>query len=271
VDATAAAERLIYVETQYFSSRRIYEAVAARMRSAGLPRLEIVIVVNERAEALKEELAVGLRQAENLQRLRQVATATGHSLGLYFSVCNGPTDSFRATYIHSKVMLVDDRFLTVGSANFTNRSMGTDSELHVSWEIGTADGDDARLARAIRRVRVSLLAEHGGLTGIAAVRQLVSIAGLVGRLDAFASAPAARLQRHGPPSPAQEVAMEIVDPEDLPFDPDTSPRDEQTALEEPVDEARRRFLPTLTDRIASLSRYLRHHAAAALGGRGRPT
>ena len=31
-------------------------------------------------------------------------------------------------------MIVDDRFLTVGSANLTNRSMGLDSELHVAWE-----------------------------------------------------------------------------------------------------------------------------------------
>jgi phosphatidylserine/phosphatidylglycerophosphate/cardiolipin synthase-like enzyme len=257
VDATLAAERLIYVETQYFSSRRIYEALAARMRSVGRPRLEIVVVVNERAEALKEELAVGLRQAENLQRLRQVAAATGHSLGLYFSVCDGPTDAFRATYIHSKVMLVDDRFLTVGSANFTNRSMGTDRELHASWEIAAGGEGDARLGRALRRVRVSLLAEHGGLAGIAAVRRLASIVGLVGRLDAFASAPAARLQRHGPPSPAQALAMEIVDPEDLPFDPDTSPGVEEAAVEEPVDESRRRSRPSVADRIASLSRYFK--------------
>lgn len=267
VDAIAAAEHHIYVETQYFSSRRIYEALAARMRSAGRPRLEIVVVVNERAEALKEELAVGLRQAENLQRLRQVATETGHSVGLYFSLCDGPTDTFRATYIHSKVLLVDDRFLTVGSANFTNRSMGTDSELHASWEVLGADADDRRLARAIRRVRVSLLAEHGGLSGYAAVRQLISIEGLVRRLDALTTAPTARLQRHGPPSPAQAAAMEIVDPKDLPFDPDTS-SDDRKALEEPVDETFARLFPSVTDRIVSVSRYLRRRAGEALGRRG---
>jgi hypothetical protein len=49
-----------------------------------------------------------------------------------------------------------------GSANLTNRSMGIDSELHVSWEAGGVARDDRRLVRAIRRVRVSLLAEHGG-------------------------------------------------------------------------------------------------------------
>lgn len=269
VDAIAAAERLIYAETQYFSSRQVYEALVSRMRSPGQPRLEIVIVVNERAEALKEELAVGLRQAENLQRLRQVATETGHFLGLYFSLCDGPTETFRATYIHSKVLLVDDRFLTVGSANFTNRSMGTDSELHASWEVLGSSKEDQRLARALRRVRVSLLAEHAGLSGYRKVRQLVSISALVKRLDALSTEPAARLQQHGPPSTAQAVAMEAIDPKSMPFDPDTSPGD-RTALDEPVDEVRRRTFPSLnrpsvTDGITTVWRYFRRRAGTTIG------
>jgi phosphatidylserine/phosphatidylglycerophosphate/cardiolipin synthase-like enzyme len=265
VDAIAAAQCLIYVETQYFSSRRIYEALAARMRSAARQRLEIVVVVNERAEALKEELAVGLRQADNLQRLRRIAAETDHNLGLYFSLCDGPTDAFRATYIHSKILLVDDRFLTVGSANFTNRSMGTDSELHASWDVRGADAPARRLARAIRRVRVSLLAEHGGLSGSAAIRQLVSIAGLVARLDAFAAVAGARLQRHGPPSPAQAAAMEVVDPKNLPFDPDTS---DHSGRDEPADEMGERFGRSLRDRVASLSGSLRRRAGKLLRRRG---
>jgi hypothetical protein len=145
--------------------------------------------------------------------------------------------------------------------------MGTDSELHASWEVLGADADDRRLARAIRRVRVSLLAEHGGLSGYAAVRQLISIEGLVRRLDALTTAPTARLQRHGPPSPAQAAAMEIVDPKDLPFDPDTS-SDDRKALEEPVDETFARLFPSVTDRIVSVSRYLGRRAGEALGRRG---
>jgi hypothetical protein len=72
----ATADRLIYVETQYLSSRRMREALVRRMRASGRPRPEIVIVVNEHAEALKEELAVGLRQARNLEVLRDIASST---------------------------------------------------------------------------------------------------------------------------------------------------------------------------------------------------
>jgi phospholipase D1/2 len=231
VDAISAAFRLIYVETQYFSSRKLCRALEERMRRSGGERLEIVVVVNERAEAVKEEIAVGLRQAQNLLHLAEVARATGHRLGVYYSVCEGPTEDFAATYVHSKVTLVDDRFLTVGSANFTNRSMGLDSELHVSWE---ANSSDEPLGRAIRKVRVSLLAEHAGISGIAAVRGLTGIEGLVAELGRIASRPDARLRKHGPPSAAQTAAMQVVDPEDLPFDPESSPG--RLEYDEPVDE-----------------------------------
>jgi phospholipase D1/2 len=258
VDAIGAAERLIYIETQYFSSRRIREALIERMAQSNDPPLEIVVLVNERAEALKEELAVGLRQAQNLQELREAANASGHRLGLYYSVCDGVTEGFRNTYLHSKVLAVDDHFLTVGSANLTNRSMGIDSELHVSWEALRDDRDDRRLRRAIRRVRVSLLAEHGGFTGVRAVRAIARIEGLVEQLDGFASRPDARLQAHGDPSPIQEAAMEIIDPEVLPFDPDTSP---ERHYDEPVDESHGAGLLTpLAETITALRAFLRREA-----------
>jgi phosphatidylserine/phosphatidylglycerophosphate/cardiolipin synthase-like enzyme len=232
VDAIDAAETLIYIETQYFSSRRIFEALARRMQAADRSPLDVVVLVNERAEAFKEELAVGLRQAQNIERLQQVAAETGHALGFYHTLCEGADETFRATYIHSKLIVVDDRFLTVGSANLTNRSMGIDSELHVSWE-GPQSGD------GIRSVRISLLAEHCGLAGEEAVRRLGPARGLVARLDALATAPGARLQRHGPPTATQRVVMQLVDPQALPFDPETSD-DDAAGRSEPTESVSRR-------------------------------
>ena len=236
-DGIAAAARLLYIETQYFSSRRMYEALVARMRDTARPRLQIVVVVNERAEALKEEIAVGLRQVKNIEGLRAVAADTGHDLGCYYSVCaDASEDTFRATYIHSKLMVVDDRFLTVGSANFTNRSMGVDSELHGSWE--AKEANDRKLIRSIRRVRVSLLAEHSGLSGVTTVRHLAQIDGLVRRLNDNAARPGARLLEHGPPTEMQKAALSVVNPEDLPFDPDSSQADDREGTKEPADERR---------------------------------
>lgn len=254
VDAIGAAERLIFIETQYFSSRRIRAALIERMERTDGPRLDIVVLVNERAEALKEELAVGLRQAQNLELLREAAAKSGHRLGFYYSVCDGPTDAFRCTYIHSKVLAVDDRFLTIGSANLTNRSMGIDSELHVTWEALGDERDDRRVARAIRRVRVSLLMEHGGLQGIPTIRSIARSERLVERLDALAARPDARLQQHGPPTPVQEAAMTLVDPTTLPFDPDTSP---DGSTDEPVEQSELGLLTPVKETITALRDYLR--------------
>jgi phosphatidylserine/phosphatidylglycerophosphate/cardiolipin synthase-like enzyme len=251
VDAIDAAEQLIYMETQYFSSRKVFTAQVERMAAPGRSRLEIVVVVNERAEALKEELAVGLRQAQILEGLRQVAAGRGHALGLYYSLCDGHHEDFRVTYIHSKVIVVDDRFATVGSANLTNRSMGIDSELHVSWESLTDSPDDRRLARAIRRLRVGLLAEHSGVAGPRAVRGLVPIKGLVARLDELTARPGGRLRPHGPPTPAQQTVMQIVDPDSLPFDPGF---EEGADGDEPADDSRKGIRATRRGLAAALWR-----------------
>jgi phosphatidylserine/phosphatidylglycerophosphate/cardiolipin synthase-like enzyme len=57
--------------------------------------------------------------------------------------------------VHSKVMVIDDRFLAIGSANIHSRSMvGEDSELHV------AIVDEANL---IRDFRIALWSEHFNL------------------------------------------------------------------------------------------------------------
>lgn len=249
VDAINAAEQCVYAETQYFSSRRIFRALVARMQAAGRPKLEIVVIVNERAEAIKEELAVGLRQAEILEKLREVAGATGHPLGLYWSRPEGKAEAFPATYIHSKVLIVDDRFLSVGSANLTNRSMGVDSELHASWETGANDASSG-LGASIRDIRVSLLAEHSGQHRDA-LEAFGPMPGLVGRLDALADQ--SRLRRHGPPSPGQRAAMELLDPQSLPFDPADPDGADAAALEEPSDQRRRGKFPS---GLASAGRWL---------------
>jgi phospholipase D1/2 len=231
VDATAAADRLIYIETQYFSSRAICDALVARMRQAERQRLEIVMVINNKPEALKEELAVGLRQAKILMLLTQTASETGHRLGVYHTRCDGGSPDRPSTYIHSKLLVVDDRFLTVGSANLTNRSMGVDTELHVSWEATGTSKEDGQLRRRIERFRISLLAEHTGLDkdeALATATDLGSVDGLVGRLDGLTLLPNARLTRHVLASPGERRILHVIDAEKLPFDPAEPEYDEDS-------------------------------------------
>src|SRR5450830_1479308 len=51
---------------------------------------------------------------------------------------------YREIYIHSKLMLVDDVFMTMGSANLNQRSMAVDSEINIATV-------DCRVARDLRK------------------------------------------------------------------------------------------------------------------------
>lgn len=213
LDAIAGAERLIYIETQYFSSREIGEALVGRLSAGGRSPLQVVIVLNMRAETLKEEVAVGLAQAKIIDDLRKAARGTAHTLGIYYTIPahEGEGEPERATYIHSKLMIVDDRFLNVGSANLTNRSGSVDTELNASFE--TEDPGDA-LGRSICAARLGLIAEH---LGVADIECGVRVAD---ELDDRARRREGRLRVHPGPDEKQRAILDFIDPQSLPFDPD---------------------------------------------------
>ena len=175
--AIAGAQQLVYVETQYFTSHAIHEALCRRMRYGG--RLEIVIVMPVGGDTPKEKFALGAAQLWVLSSLCQNAREHGHELRVLYSATPGASGDEVPTFIHSKVLAVDDRVLSVGSANLTNRSMSLDSELNFTWQ-SAAPGDAT--ARDIARVRASLLCEHAG---IAYDPQLEQTVGLCARLDAL--------------------------------------------------------------------------------------
>jgi phosphatidylserine/phosphatidylglycerophosphate/cardiolipin synthase-like enzyme len=217
VSAILEAERLVYLETQYLTSRAVCEALVERMINERKPKLDVVMFLPRKPERLKEEITIGRPQAQTLWALSETAKAHGHRLGVYdVAVKDGEGDE-SWVYIHSKLMIVDDRFMTIGSANLTNRSMTIDSELNLAWE---AAREDVALGNAIRRVRVRLLLEHLGEA--ADVRRVVRPHEIVQRLDATIDAKRGRLRRHGvqreEPSPIaramQELACEVLDPTD---------------------------------------------------------
>jgi phosphatidylserine/phosphatidylglycerophosphate/cardiolipin synthase-like enzyme len=227
LDAIDSAERLIYLENQYFSSRAIFQALVRRMRAPGRGKLDIVFVLPRMPEALREQIAVGVAQVRMLDALRHIARETGHSLGVYCSTPCGEGEEDVFTYIHSKVLLVDDRFLTLGSANTTNRSLGLDSELNLAWEAFEEEPEAAPLRRALRRLRVSLLAEHAGLTTLAHLRALARADGLVAFLDEVAQGGQHRLRPH----PLETVfdqspLLKPLEPEAFIIDPEDSVLDE---------------------------------------------
>jgi phospholipase D1/2 len=217
IDAILSAENLIYLENQYFSSQAIYWALIARMTFPNRPKLQIILMLPDRLP-FTEELFLGLPQAKMLRSLQRIAEKTGHDLSVYSSALVDE-GTRKMTFIHSKLLLVDDRFLTVGSANATNRSMALDTELNVSWEADPQQ--EQELVAAIRGVRCSLLAEHAGLYDQGEDARFEQFEQLTSQLDCLADDIEVRLCRYQPDPSLQESdlpeALEpvarIVDPE----------------------------------------------------------
>lgn len=91
IDAT---QRMLYIESQYFASRKIAEAITARLREADPP--EFVIVNPESADGWLEEEVMGSSRARLLALIRK-ADHQGR-FRLYTPVAEGGTP----IYVHAK-------------------------------------------------------------------------------------------------------------------------------------------------------------------------
>ncbi|MBY4898390.1 VTT domain-containing protein [Cupriavidus sp. AU9028] len=166
LDAIASARHTLYLENQYFSSGLIAEALAQRLPEEDGP--EVVLVSRRSESGWLEEHSMGILRARAHRKLR--AVDEHHRYRLYYPhVPAVPVDGAtqeqadavarQGINVHSKVMIVDDSLITIGSANLNNRSMGLDTECNVVIE----SGGDPRIAQAIRRMRARLVGEHLGV------------------------------------------------------------------------------------------------------------
>ena len=210
--AVLGAERLIYIETQYFTSKALAEAIYYRLADVSRPKLQLVIVMPDGADSPKEDFVLGNRQRAIRRFIADAARHYGHEFRLLMSSESTDDAPCPATFVHSKLMIVDDEFLTIGSANFTNRSLRIDRELNVAWHAALEDEARAALLRAdIRGLRASLLAEHAGLVE---PHEFLDITGLIERLDRVCDTGHCKLHCQAVPEPDADdpLLIAIFDP-----------------------------------------------------------
>ena len=164
--AIPAAKQYIYLESQYLWPE-VYRGIDTLLWGGHCPELEEFI------DALGDALNRGVRVAivvpdhpnvgrrftdAGFERLRERAAdaeAASRLLALTLGA-DSLTDEapggifYRPVYVHAKVGIVDDQWLTVGSANLNNRGFGGDAEINVSLA-------DPHVAQ---EMRVSLWMEH---------------------------------------------------------------------------------------------------------------
>ena len=128
--AISQAESYIYIEEQFLWDCELADFIAQRMHSQ--KTLKLIVVM-----AAETELPIHHGKWHYHQRSKFFMTVMGvkekeqivfgnktrvYPYGLYRA-------DGKAVYVHSKLMIVDDRYVSVGSANFDARSMWVDTEL----------------------------------------------------------------------------------------------------------------------------------------------
>jgi phospholipase D1/2 len=154
LDAIAAAQHSIYIEAQYLTSTAIVEAIENRLTEPAGPEV-LLILPRDGAGWLEQNTMVVLR-ARHLRRLR-AADRFGR-LRVYYPTRLKLGES--GINVHSKILVVDDTLVRVGSSNLSNRSMGLDTECDLAIETA----GEARIGEVIAHFRDRLLGEHLGVT-----------------------------------------------------------------------------------------------------------
>lgn len=151
--AFETAERLVYLETQFFRHMPLARALARRAEQK--PELNCIIVLPTEPERVIFDRARSVdarhEQALQLRCLNTLRAGFGDRLAVLAPVqprpaprhTPGPVAGAPVVYLHSKVTLVDERVGIIGSANLNGRSMRWDTEASVQFQ----NPDQIRQAR----------------------------------------------------------------------------------------------------------------------------
>jgi phosphatidylserine/phosphatidylglycerophosphate/cardiolipin synthase-like enzyme len=154
--AIEAAHHTIYLENQYLASPDIEAALLKRLVEPEGP--EIVIICPSQSPSYFDRLAIDEAQQTLLARLAEGAQYSR------FRAYTPETAGGQPIIVHSKVSVIDDRLLRVGSTNLNNRSLGFDTECDLAIDAALeAPAHRASVREAISRFRNRLLAHHLGL------------------------------------------------------------------------------------------------------------
>ncbi len=140
--AIGNAERYVYIENQFLWSPEIVARLAEKLRHPPRDDFRIVILLPAKANNGQDDTSGQVAVLESAD------DGAGRLTVVTLRSLSGTRED--RLYVHAKVGIVDDRWLTIGSANLNAHSLFNDTEMNVVC-------DDADLAR---ETRVRLWAEH---------------------------------------------------------------------------------------------------------------
>ncbi|HXH16658.1 MAG TPA: phospholipase D-like domain-containing protein [Sphingomonas sp.] len=200
----ARAKTCLYIESQYFASRRIAEAVAKRLDEADGP--EIVIINPTTAQGWLEPIAMDTARARLMEALHR--RDTHKRLRMYHPYTAGG----EAIYCHAKILIADDDVFRLGSSNMNNRSLRLDTEC----DLAIRATDDAT-SQCITAIRDGLIAEHLGVDRQTVSDRVAETGSLIETIESLRG-PGKTLRRYEVPDLSSVEAWladnEVLDPEE---------------------------------------------------------
>ena len=143
--AVRSARELVYLESQFFWLPELVALLAGKLREPPSARFRVVVLLPSKPNNGEEDTR-GM-----LADLVDADDGHGRFLATTLDAMTGSTVD--PLYVHAKIGIVDDRWLTIGSANLNAHSFFNDTEVNVQV-------CDPALARA---TRLRLWSEHLGL------------------------------------------------------------------------------------------------------------
>jgi phosphatidylserine/phosphatidylglycerophosphate/cardiolipin synthase-like enzyme len=159
VKAVNAAEHYVYIEDQYFWPCAVVDALTNAVRRG----VSVILLLTNNYDV------AGLVPYHNF--LRHTSIEKLRNAGTNVFVYTLKQDGFGGDdiYIHSKTMIIDDRYAVIGTANMNRRSMSTDTEIAIAVvdgdvEDSTMKGGTLQVNRFAKNYRMQLWEEHLGVS-----------------------------------------------------------------------------------------------------------
>ncbi|EAU83580.1 phospholipase D [Coprinopsis cinerea okayama7 len=176
-----------WISGDYYTNQKTVTVAKSHLTDEGLIQTEktekntVEVAVPETDEAADEIVTRFEKGAENLRRDTDVAdSVSSHLLEAGTSLLDEPWHGTEEEelnayvsemlYIHSKLMIVDDRRVIIGSANINDRSQKGDGDSEICLVVedddmidSTMDGQPYKVSRFAATLRRKLYREHLGL------------------------------------------------------------------------------------------------------------
>jgi len=207
-DAIRVAKDYIYIENQYISCNSLTELLCQRLREENGPEVIFTIPYSYRGGF---ECAIYTKSRN--RSIRMLKASDLHSrLSICYPKLAGNNKS-KYMIVHSKLLIVDGRLMSIGSANLNNRSLRVDNEINLGFE---ALSKEHKTAKFVSGCLSRLLSEHLDINELDFLNKLHTLGSVLNTIRHFQD--------------SQEKTLEA-----MPYVELTVPQKVMTVLEEFVD------------------------------------